>query len=53
MLVENQGYIQYQKGALAFFALRDLIGERALNAALRAYLDEARLSGPPTLISVR
>ena len=47
MLVENQGYIQYQKGSLAFFALRDLIGEQALNQALRAYLDEARMSGPP------
>jgi hypothetical protein len=47
MLVENQGYIQYQKGALAFFALRDLIGEGPLNIALRAYLDEMRLGGPP------
>lgn len=47
MLVENQGYIQYQKGSLAFFALRDLIGANALNGALRAYLDEGRFAGPP------
>ncbi len=47
MLVENQGYIQYQKGSLAFFALRDLIGASALHGALKAYLDEARLGGPP------
>jgi ABC-2 type transport system permease protein len=47
MLVENQGYIQYQKGSLAFFALRDLIGEKALNGALKAYLDEGRFTGPP------
>ncbi len=45
--VDNQGYIQYQKGSLALFALRDLIGERALHAGLRAYLDEARFGGPP------
>ncbi|MEP6780631.1 MAG: M1 family aminopeptidase [Gemmatimonadaceae bacterium] len=47
MLVENQGYIQYQKGSLAFFALRDLIGTKALNGALRAYLDAGRFAGPP------
>ncbi len=45
--VDLQAYIWYQKGALALFALRDLIGENALHGALRAYLDEGRFAGPP------
>jgi ABC-2 type transport system permease protein len=36
---ENQGYIHYNKGALALYALRDYIGEDAMNRALRGYLD--------------
>ncbi|QJR34505.1 ABC transporter permease/M1 family aminopeptidase [Gemmatimonas groenlandica] len=45
--VDLQAYIWYQKGSLALFALRDLIGESALHGALRAYLDEGRFAGPP------
>jgi hypothetical protein len=45
--VDLQGYIWYQKGSMALFALRDLIGERALHGAIRAYLDEGRFTGPP------
>ena len=45
--VDLQAYIWYQKGSLALFALRDLIGEKALHGALRAYLDEGRFTGPP------
>ncbi len=45
--VDLQAYIWYQKGSLALFALRDLIGEKALHGALRAYLDEGRFVGPP------
>jgi ABC-type transport system involved in multi-copper enzyme maturation permease subunit len=45
--VDLQSYIWYQKGSLALYALRDLIGERALHGAIRAYLDEGRFSGPP------
>lgn len=45
--VDLQAYIWYQKGSLALFALRDLIGEQALHGALRAYLDEGRFAGPP------
>ena len=47
MRVENQPYIHYQKGSLAFYALRDYIGEDAMNAALRAFLDKWALKGPP------
>jgi ABC-type transport system involved in multi-copper enzyme maturation permease subunit len=45
--VDLQSYVWYQKGALAFYALRDLIGEPALHGAIRAYLDEGRFRGPP------
>ncbi|HYH78650.1 MAG TPA: M1 family aminopeptidase [Longimicrobium sp.] len=47
MLVENQQYIHYNKGALAMYALRDYIGEAAVNGALRGFLDEWRFRGPP------
>ena len=47
MLVENQQYIHYNKGALAMYALRDYIGERAVNDALRGFLGEWRFRGPP------
>ncbi|HEV7586988.1 MAG TPA: M1 family aminopeptidase, partial [Longimicrobium sp.] len=47
VLVENQQYIHYNKGALAMYALRDYIGEEAVNGALRAFLAEWRFRGPP------
>ena len=40
MLVEDQGYIHYNKGALVFYALRDYLGEDVLNAALARYIAE-------------
>ena len=45
--VDRENYVWYQKGSLAFFALRELIGEAALHGAIRAFLDEGRFSGPP------
>lgn len=45
--VENQPYIHYQKGALAFYALRDYIGEDRLNGAIRAFLERVRFQQPP------
>ncbi len=47
VLVEDQGYIHYRKGSLAMYALRDYIGEEAVNAALRAYIDEVAFQEPP------
>lgn len=47
LYVENQPYIHYQKGSLVFYALRDYIGEEAMNRALRAFLDKWALKGPP------
>jgi aminopeptidase N len=33
--VENQGYIHYRKGSLVMYALKDYLGEDAVNRALR------------------
>ncbi|HET6229265.1 MAG TPA: M1 family aminopeptidase, partial [Longimicrobiaceae bacterium] len=45
--VEQQGYIHYNKGGMAMYALRDYIGEDRVNAALAALLHEQRFRGPP------
>jgi ABC-type transport system involved in multi-copper enzyme maturation permease subunit len=47
MLVEDQGYIHYSKGSLVMYALRDIIGEEALNAAIRNWIAKAAFQGPP------
>lgn len=44
---ENQQHIHYQKGALAFYALSDLMGEKALNNVLSAYIDSVGFQEPP------
>jgi len=44
--VENQGYVHYNKGSLAMYALRDYIGEAAVNGALASFRREAH-HGPP------
>ena len=46
-LVENQPYIHYRKGSLALYALKDVLGEEALNGALRRYLASVRAVTPP------
>ena len=45
--VENQGYIHYRKGSLVMYALRDYVGEEALNAALKRYVETVRFQEPP------
>ena len=47
LLVENQGYIHYRKGSLVMYALRDYVGETALNAALSRYVEAVRFQEPP------
>ena len=47
MLVEGQPYIHYNKGSLAFYALRDYIGEDSLNAALRRFVHDKGFQSPP------
>ena len=45
--VEHQGYIFYSKGSLVLYALRDYIGEEALNKTLSKYIKDVGLQGPP------
>ena len=45
--VENQGYIHYNKGSLVMYALQDYIGEKNVNAAIKAFREETAFKGPP------
>ena len=47
LYVENQPYIHYQKGSLVYFALRDYIGEAAMNRGLSNFLAKWAFRGPP------
>jgi ABC-2 type transport system permease protein len=46
MYCENQQYIHYRKGSVVMYAMQDLIGEKVLNGAIKAYLDSNRFKGP-------
>ena len=46
-LVEGQGYIHYRKGSLVMYALKDAIGEAAVNKALRSFIDKYAFQGAP------
>jgi hypothetical protein len=46
-LVEQQFYIQYNKGSLIMYALKDYIGEDSLNAALRRYVQDKKFQEAP------
>ena len=45
--VENQGYIHYQKGALSMYWLKEVVGEQAVNAALKKLLAEFAFKSAP------
>jgi aminopeptidase N len=45
--VENQAYIHYRKGSLVMYRLKDVIGEDAVNRALRAFLKTYAFKGAP------
>jgi hypothetical protein len=47
ILNENQPYIHYNKGSVIMYALRDYIGEDALNAALARYIKDKAYQEPP------
>ncbi len=47
VLVQNEPYVWYQKGSMAFYALSDAIGEDKLNLALKELLDKWKMNGPP------
>jgi aminopeptidase N len=42
-----QGYIYYDKGALAFYALQDYLGEGLVNHVLHQFVAAARFRSPP------
>jgi aminopeptidase N len=46
-LVEDQPYVHYRKGSLAMYALKDAIGEDAVNRALRKILDRYAFKATP------
>lgn len=48
---ENQGYIHYNKGSLAMYYLREMIGEEKVNKALRDFLNTFRYQPPPYPVS--
>lgn len=43
----HQEYINYQKGALIFYALSDYLGEEKLNHVFASYLSQHAYHGPP------
>ena len=45
--VENQGYIYYQKGGLAMWALKEEVGEAAVNRALRRLIEQFAFKPAP------
>jgi ABC-2 type transport system permease protein len=45
--VEDQGYIYYRKGSLVMYRLEDVVGEDAVNRALRAFLKAYAFKGAP------
>jgi ABC-2 type transport system permease protein len=45
--VENQGYIHYQKGSLAMYWLKEVVGEEVLNRALAKLLKEYAFKAAP------
>ncbi len=47
LLTEDQGNISYNKGALAMFALQELIGTERMHQALRAFLAKFAQRPPP------
>jgi aminopeptidase N len=43
----SQGYIHYNKGSVVMYYLREMIGEDAVNRALRKVMDQYRYAPPP------
>ncbi len=46
-LVDDQQYLSYQKGCLAFYNLMDNIGADSLHAALSRFIETYQYKGPP------
>jgi ABC-2 type transport system permease protein len=45
--VENQAHIRYQKGGMVMYLLKDIMGEEAVNRALRALIDDFAFKPAP------
>ena len=45
--VEGQAHVRYQKGGLVMYLLKDLLGEEAVNRALRSLIEAYAFKGPP------
>jgi aminopeptidase N len=45
--VEDQPYLAYNKGAIVMYHLREVVGEAAVNRALRRLLRDHAFKGPP------
>ncbi len=45
--VENQGYIHYRKGSIVMYALKDYMGQEAVDRALRNFVAEAAYKTDP------
>jgi len=52
-LNENQGYIHYNKGSIAMYALRDYIGEDSVNHALAKFALDWAFKQPPFPVSTQ
>jgi hypothetical protein len=49
---EGQGYIHYNKGSVAMYYLKEMIGEEKVNTALRSFLEKFRYKAPPYPVSL-
>ena len=47
MLTDGQQYIHYNKGSLIMYALKDYVGEEALNSAIRKYIKKTAWQEAP------
>ena len=45
--VENQGYIHYRKGSIVMYALKDYLGQDAVDEALRNFIADAAYRADP------
>ncbi|HEY0974427.1 MAG TPA: M1 family aminopeptidase [Solimonas sp.] len=45
--VEEQAHIRYTKGGMVMYLLKDLMGEEAVNRALRSLIEDYAFKGPP------
>jgi ABC-2 type transport system permease protein len=43
----NQGYVHYRKGSVVLYYLKEMIGEEAVNRALRKVIAQYRYAAPP------